>query len=353
MSRAPRLDSVGMWEAICAWPEQLPHALEAARRAFDPSIGIGPGIETAGGPVRAVVAVGTGTGGAACDAAAALTAGQLGVPFIVCHDSVVPAFVGPDCLVVAVACGESPETSSAVRQAVTRGARLAGLGSDATLAGLLADSGAAWCEVGDAGPLGRAAFGPATVSLLGLLSVAGLWPDCAADVAAASEFVTRRRDGFVAEKGSASDLARRIGRTIPLVYGSSGIAAVAARWWKSCVNLNAKSPAFAAELPGLAYDELAGWGQGGDITRQTMTLVFLRHHGETPTVLALFEGVRAATEEVMADVLDVWVESRDDLGLLFELALLGDLVSLELAAREGVDPGPAPAIEEAHALGAE
>lgn len=339
MSPAPRLDSAGMWDATCAWPDELPVAFESARRA---SAG------AADGPVRAVVGVGVGTGGAACDAAAALTARQLGVPFVVCRDAVVPAFVGPECLVLAVSCGNSPETVAAARQSEERGARIVGIGNDAALAELVTASGSPWCRVGTDGPAGRAAFGPATVALLGVLSGAGLLPDCSREVGAAAEFVARRRDAFVAEKGTASELARRIGRTIPLVYGSSGIAAVAARWWKSCVNLNAKSAAFAAELPGLTYDELAGWGQGGDITRQTMTLVFLRHRREPSAVPALFESVRAATDEVMADILDVGADSPDDLGQLFELALLGELVSLELAAREGVDPGPAPAVDEAH-----
>jgi len=270
------------------------------------------------------------------------------VPFVVRHDSAVPGFVGPGCLVVAVSCGETPEISAAARQSAARGARLVGVGNDAALARLVAASGAPWCPVGADGPSGRAAFGPATVSVLGLLSAAGLLPDCSPEVGLAAEFVARRRDTFVAETGHAAELARRIGRTIPLVYGSSGITAVAARWWKSCVNLNAKSPAFAAALPDLAYDELAGWGQGGDVTRQTMTLVLLRHHDEPSAVSALFESVRAATEEVMADVLDVWADGRQDLGRLFELTLLGELVSLELAAREGVDPGPVPAVEEAH-----
>ena len=147
----------------------------------------------------------------------------------------------------------------------------------------------------------------------------------------------------------AAELARRIGRTIPLLYGSGGVGSVAARWWKSCVNLNAKSPAFAAEVPALVYDELAGWGQGGDNTRQTMTLVLLRHGGERAPLPGLFDAVREATEEVMADILDVWAEGEDDLGRFFDLALLGELVSLEMAAREGVDPGPVPAVEEAHA----
>jgi glucose/mannose-6-phosphate isomerase len=329
-----------MWEAACAWPDQLTDAFEAGRRAFGSSAG-------ADRPVRAVVGFGVGTGAAACDAAAALTAGQLAVPFIVRRDSVVPALVGPDCLVVAVACGASPETVDAARQSQARGARVVGIGNDPALARLAAGAGMSWCQVGADGPSGRAAFGPATVGVLGALSAEGLLADCSDQVSAASELVRLRRDAFAAERGTAAELARRIGRTIPLVYGSSGVAAVAARWWKSCVNLNAKSPAFAAELPALAYDELAGWGQGGDVTRQTMMLVFLRHQGEPSPVRALFESVRAATEEVMADVLEVSAESRHDLGTLFELALLGELVSLELAAREGVDPGPVPAVEEA------
>jgi glucose/mannose-6-phosphate isomerase len=248
-----------------------------------------------------------------------------------------------------VSCGDSPETVAAARQSEALGARVVAVGNDAALARLAAGADIPWCEVGPRGPSARTAFGVATVSLLCALSAEGLFADCSEDVHAAAEDLARRRDAFVAESGPPKVLARRIGRTIPLVYGSSGLGGVAARWWKSCVNLNAKSPAFAAELPGLAYDELAGWGQGGDITRQTMTMVFLRHHGEPSAAPALFESVRAATEEVMADVLEVSAESGRDLGALFELTLLGELVSLELAAREGVDPGPAPVVDDVHA----
>jgi glucose/mannose-6-phosphate isomerase len=330
-----------MWEATCAWPEQLTDALETAHRAFDASGA------AAGEQVRAVVAFGEGTGGAACDAVAALTASQLAVPFVVRHDSLVPKFVGPGCLVVVVACGATPEAVAAARESQGRGARVVGIGNDAELARFAADAGLPWCPVGLEGASGRSSFGHATVSVLGALSAEGLLPGCSSEVRAAAESLVRRRAAFVAEKGTAAELARRIGRTIPLVYGSSGISAVAARWWKACVNLNAKAPAFAAELPALADDELAGWGQGGDITRQTMTLVLLRHQGEVSDVPTLFDAVRIATEEVMADVLDVWADGAHDLDRLFELALLGEFVSLEMAAREGVDPGPVPTVDEA------
>ena len=49
----------------------------------------------------------------------------------------------------------------------------------------------------------------------------------------------------------------------------------------------------------------------------------------------------------MADVVEVRAEGDDDLTRFFDLALVGQLVSLHLAGREGVDPGPAPALDEA------
>ncbi len=153
----------------------------------------------------------------------------------------------------------------------------------------------------------------------------------------------------MASSGVPAELARRLGRTIPLVYGSAGTAAVAAHWWKAQVNLNAKAPAFAATLPDVIHDELAGWGQGGDVTRQTMSLVLLRHAGEAPRTAGQFDAVRAATDEVMADVFEVRAEGNDDLARFFDLTLVGSLVSLHLAAAEGVDPGPVPAVDEAQA----
>ena len=177
----------------------------------------------------------------------------------------------------------------------------------------------------------------------------GCGPIAAAAVTAASAALARRRDALVAPGAPPAELARRLGRTIPLVYGAAGVGAVAAEWWKAQVNLNAKAPAFAAAVPELTHDELAGWGQGGDVTRQTMSLVLLRHAGEGPRAAGLFDAVRAATDEVMADIFEVRAEGDDDLSRFFDLTLFGELVSLHLAGREGVDPGPVPAVDEAQA----
>jgi glucose/mannose-6-phosphate isomerase len=333
-----------MWEATAALPEQLAGARRAADGAF-------AGL-AAGGGVRSVAAFGLGTGGTACAAVAALTASDLTVPFWVGRGSALPAFVDTSTLVLAVTTsGDTEETLTAAEKAIERGARVVAIGGEpgGALARLADGAGLPWCPVAPGGGTARAALGATTVPLLVALSRADLRPDSAEAIDAAATVLARRRDALLAAGGLPAELARRLGRTIPLIYGSVGTAAVAAHWWKAQVNLNAKAPAFAAALPDVTHDELAGWGQGGDVTRQTMSLVLLRHAGEAPRTAGQFDAVRAATDEVMADIFDVRAEGDDDLVRFFDLTLVGSLVSLHLAAREGVDPGPVPTLDEAQA----
>ena len=136
------LDTLGMWEATAALPEQVSEALEAADDAFARIAPVGAGA------FRAVAAFGLGTGGMACAATAALTTPDLTVPFWVGHGSALPAFVGVDTLVLAVSSsGGTAETLTAAEKAVERGATVVAVGGepDGPLAALAADAGLAWC----------------------------------------------------------------------------------------------------------------------------------------------------------------------------------------------------------------
>jgi glucose/mannose-6-phosphate isomerase len=337
-------DTLGLWEATAGLPEQLTDTLETAGQAFP------AGVLPEPASVRAVALVGLGPAAAAGQAVAALTATELGVPLWVGPGPDVPAFVGPGTLVCVVSTsGATPETLDAAREAVARRAPTVAIGGDraSALARLAADAGVPWCPTVPPVPAARLGLGSATVAVLVALARGDLLPDPAAAIRTAAGMLARRRDALVPPGGAAAELARRIGRTFPLVYGSDGIGAVAAAWWKSEVNRNAKAPAFWASLSGAMHGELAGWGQGGDVTRQVLSLVLLRHDGEDERTSARFDAVVAATDEVMADVIEVRAAGEDDLTRLFDLVLLGELVSLHLAAHEGVDPGPVPALDDA------
>ncbi|MGI8532225.1 MAG: SIS domain-containing protein, partial [Geodermatophilaceae bacterium] len=104
------------------------------------------------------------------------------------------------------------------------------------------------------------------------------------------------------------------------------------------------APAFWASVPEMTHNEICGWGQHGDVTRQVMTVVRFRHAFEHPQVSRRFELTYDIIDEVVHAVLDIEAEGDGALAQLFDLVLQGDFVSLHMAAEAGVDPGPIPAL---------
>jgi glucose/mannose-6-phosphate isomerase len=174
----------------------------------------------------------------------------------------------------------------------------------------------------------------------------GLFPGASGWVTMAVAQLRRRRDELVSDGNRAEVLARRIGRTFPLVYGGGDIGAVAAQRWKADFNENAKVPSFWHTVPELCHNEVCGWGQHGDLTRQVFTLVHLRHDEEHPQVMRRFDLVAALVDEVVGAIEEVRAEGDGALAQLLDLVMVGDFTSLYLAAQEGVDPGPIPVLDE-------
>ena len=151
----------------------------------------------------------------------------------------------------------------------------------------------------------------------------------------------------------AREIARHIGRTIPLIYGGGAIGAAAAYRWKCDVNENAKAPAFWNAYPELDHNEICAWGQHGDVTRQLLTLIELRHGFEHARLRLRFDATREIIEECVHQVLSVEAEGEGRLAQLLDLMYVGDWVSCYLALQNDVDPGPIDAIFELKARMAE
>ena len=332
------LDTLGMWDAAAQLPEQV---VAAAR-----SVGNLSGLPTSG-PIAHIVVLGMGGSGIAGDIFQATAGPDLAVPVSVVKSYCPPGFVGPASLVFAVSfSGDTEETVEAAKAATAQGATVIVVTSGGELAKLADDWGAPTVPVPDTIPQPRAAVGAMTVPLLVAAGDLGLLPDARRWVDQAVGQLQRRRDQLVGPASPAAALARRIGRTIPIVYGAAGIGSVAAWRWKADVNENAKAPAFSATQPELCHNEVAGWGQHGDVTRQLLTLVNLRHQDEHPRVARRFELVDDIVREVVAGIEEVEAEGEGRLAQLLDLVIFGDFVSLHLAAQEGLDPGPVPALTE-------
>jgi glucose/mannose-6-phosphate isomerase len=341
------LDSLGMMEVTLGLPEQVDAAAEAARGLT----GL-PRREL----VENVVVLGMGGSGVAGDLVLAIAAPFMAVPVVVVKGYTPPAFVGDGTLVFAVSfSGDTEETLEAASEAAVQGAHVVAVTSGGELARRAAGWGAPVVGVPADLPQPRAAIGAMAIPPLVVLEEIGLFPGAGQWISLAVEQLRRRRDQLTGSRpvNPARELARRIGRTVPLVYGAGAVGATAAMRWKNQFNENTKIPAFWNTYPELCHNEVCGWGQHGDVTRQLFTVVNLRTDAEHPQVMRRFELVDDIVREVVASVEEVVAQGEGDLAQLMDLVLVGDCVSLYLAAQEGVDPGPVPVLGELKAaLGA-
>jgi glucose/mannose-6-phosphate isomerase len=252
-------------------------------------------------------------------------------------------------LVFAVsASGDTEETLQAAADAAAAGATMMVISGGGKLVESAGGWGAPVIPVPPDIPQPRAALGAMAIPPLVVLEEMGLYRGGRYWIEAAVLQLKRRRDELQSGRASspAAALARHIGRTIPLIHGGGALGATAALRWKTQVNENAKAPAFSSAQPELCHNEVCGWGQHGDVTRQLITAIALRHDGEHPQLGRRFDLVGELLREVVADVIEVRAEGEGDLAQLFDLILFGDYVSLWMAAEAGVDPGPVPILDE-------
>ncbi len=331
------VDSLGMWEAAAGLPEQVEAAVSAARGLALPRRE----------RVENVVVLGMGGSGIAGDVLVATAAPFMPVPVTVVKSYEPPDYVGTGSLVFAVSfSGDTEEIVEAATGAYEAGASLIVVAGGGALTALADDWKVPVVPVPGDIPQPRAALGALAVPPLVLLEEIGLFPGAVQWVDQAVDQLRRRRDELLGPGNLAEEMAHVIGRSIPLVYSSGALGAAAALRWKAQVNENAKCPAFFNVYPELCHNEVAGWGQHGDATRQLLTLVNLRHDAEHPQVSRRFDLVSEVLLEVVADVTEVRAAGEGDLAQLLDLALVGDFVSLHLAGNEGIDPGPVPVLDE-------
>lgn len=333
-----RLDTLGMWDAMLALPEQI-----AASLAMIDSI---PDLPNAAG-IEHVLILGMGDSGFGGDVAAASARPFSSKPIVVYGGYLPPSWVGSNTLVIAMsASGSTEETLESLEAAVESGASLVAITNGGELKSLAERAGAPVLPVVGDAPMPRAALGALATPAMLTLEQAGFFPGARSWLNDAIVQLEARRDSIEAPDSETKELARRIGGTMPLIYGGGAIGTTAARRWKMAFNHNVKTPAFWSPMPDLCHNELVGFGRDGDRTREIFTQIQLRHDGEHPQTARRFEYVEEKTVDVMHEVLSVTAAGDGPVAQLFDLIYTGDITSLELAAAAGLDPGPLPVVDD-------
>jgi glucose/mannose-6-phosphate isomerase len=318
---------------------------------------------------RAIVVTGMGGSGVAGDVMAAVCGPGCPVQIHPVHDYQLPAWVGAADLVIAVSCsGGTEETIAAATAAVRRGCRLVGVGGeDSPLAMIAQQARAPFIGVQSAGSPRSTLWGlsmPLVViaSRLGLLEAgAEEYESAAAELERISHLCRPDSESFV---NPAKSLALELAGTLPMIWGSSPLAGVAAYRFGTQLSENAKYPAVTGTLPEANHNQVVTFDgpfapgpdgiegvlgldePGEDRPPVPLRLVLLRDSREHPQVARRREESARLADERGIRVTELTAAGGGPLERLASLVQLIDYGTVYLGIALGIDPGPIAAIQE-------
>jgi hypothetical protein len=329
------------------------------------------------GRPRAVVVAGIGTAGLTGNILSTVAGPRCPVPIIGHRSAGIPGWVGAADVVFAVsASGRSPEALAAAEAAARRGARLVAIGNpNSELQALAERARSPFIPVPRRAPARASLWGLAVPVLLAARAI-GLVKVNEADLAETATRLDadaeRSRPGADSFVNPAKSLALGLAGSIPIVWGSSPLATVAARRFAETLAANARYPVMAGALGeagrgrvGLLDGVFGGLAEssrdifadpdGEDEANTRLRLVLFRDGGLNPEDDA---DEPVAVEERRADAVQILAERRgvrcdvltaeggSALERLASLTAVPDFASLYLALAHGLDPMAVPAINE-------
>lgn len=328
LDKVRAVDTAGQVDHVLGLPEHLRDALwrvESAR--------IGPS------KASGLIVCGMGGSGMGGVLARAALGDRLRSPLHAFRDYVLPPWTAPDRAILCMSySGETEETLACFEAAEAIGARRIVATTGGSLADEARKAGAPVIGI-PAGFQPRAAVGYMFAIACEVAALVGATDSVRADIEAAATHL----QAAVGELGvGAAEIAGELDGTIPLVYGCDLTAPVAYRW-KTQINENAKQHAFWHQLPEVDHNELAGW-EVVDGSPQ-FSAVLLEDRDQHPRARRRAELTAELIEESGAPVVRVETEGETRIERLLWTVMLGDLVSLHLAAQRGVDPAPIERID--------
>jgi D-arabinose 5-phosphate isomerase GutQ len=329
------------------------------------------------GRARAVVVAGQGTAARTGELLATVAGTRAPMPVIVHRNAGVPGWVGAADVVIAVsASGRSPEALGAAEAAARRGARLVAIGApDSQLQSVAERARAPFIPVPRRAPA-RASIWALTVPVLMAARTLGLVKVNEADLAETAVRLDadadRCRPSAESFVNPAKTLALDLAGSIPIVWGSSPLATVAARRFADTLASNARYPVVGGSLGdagrgrvGLLDGVFGALAESGrdifadpdDEEQHTrIRVVLLRDGGISDEGRGDTEPT--AVEERRADALQTLAEARgvrvsviqaeggSALERLASLVAVPDFASIYLAMAHGLDPMAVPAVQE-------
>jgi len=308
---------------------------------------------TGPGRPRTIAVTGMGGSGIAGDMLSAVCGGGCPVQVTTVHDYGLPGWVGAADLVIAVSCsGSTEETLSVAHEAVRRGCRLAAVGAARSpLADLAAQARAPFIPVVSAG-MPRSTLWGLSIPLIAIAQQFGLaeiGPDTYERTASLLEDISHLcRPASVSFVNPAKVLAAELAGFLPMIWGTSPLAGVAANRFACQLNENAKLPALPGVLPEANHNQVVCFdgALASPHAPLPLRLVLIADTRMHPQVAKRMRASARLASERGMEVTELSAEGDHPLLRLASVIQLIDYATVYLALGSSVDPSPINAIGE-------
>ena len=135
------------------------------------------------------------------------------------------------------------------------------------------------------------------------------------------------------------DIATDLAGKIPCIYTEPSLEPVGYRW-RCQIQENAKQLAFHHVIPEMNHNEIVGW----TISNPNMVPVIIRKANEEDEIRNRFEALKNIAWKNVK-IVEIFAKCRNHISKMLETIYIGDMVSIELAKLNGVDPTPVKVIE--------
>jgi glucose/mannose-6-phosphate isomerase len=290
-----------------------------------------------------------GMGGSALAALISRSWPGYSLPFEVCRQYQIPAYVSERTLFIAASnSGNTEETLSALAEAETKDAKIVIIAGGGKLAEIAAQKNYPYFKLPKAEQPRYAVFYN-LVALLTTLEAAGLLleSDISGQLEKASKFLTEAVKAWLPTVPTAENEAKKLANDLAgksgVVYGGP-LMSPAAYKWKISFNENAKNIAWWNEFPEFNHNEFIGWSSHP--VQKPYGVIELRSSLEHPRVQKRFEvserllsGKRPAPHVVN-------VQGESLLQQLVWAITFGDFVTIYLALLNNLNPAPVELVEK-------
>ena len=290
-----------------------------------------------------------GMGGSALPALVSTSWPGYNLPFELCRQYHIPAYVSDKTLFIACSySGNTEETLSALAEAEAKNAKIVVMAGGGKLEEIASQKNYPFVKIPKAEQPRYAVF-YMLAGIVAILDAAGLQAqkNASSQLSQAAGFLKEKIQDWLPtvpqDKNPAKQLAMELTGKSGVVYGGP-LMAPAAFKWKINFNENAKNVAWWGEYPEFNHNEFIGWSSHP--IEKPYAVIDLRSNLEHPRVQERFElsdrllsGKRPAAHVVQA-------QGKTLLEQLLWTINFGDFVTIYLALLNGVNPAPVDLVEK-------